>query len=190
MKPCFRYQKQKAGRICNKSRCKKNDAGCKYQQGVQQFLGRHHALLKTGTHPKHGLHTLQPRQISPCKAGGNDDDNCIESPNLTADFGYVRGGDLRERSAIGNLVWLDVNEDGTYQPDSEPGIGGVTVELWYDSNKNGIVDAGDIQGGTETTTAPAVQGGNYLFEGYYPTGGYLVRVTDANNVLGIEAGFC
>ena len=103
--------------------------------------------------------------------------------DLTADFGFVDGGTSQSDSTIGNLVWLDINGDGLYTSD-EPGIGDVSVELWFDTNKNGVVDAGDIPVGTEfTSDTVGIGGANYLFEGEYPTGDYLVRVTDVNNVL-------
>ena len=43
-----------------------------------------------------------------------------------ADFGYT--GAL---GSIGNLVFRDIDNDGFHDPD-EPGIGGVTIDLWVD----------------------------------------------------------
>ena len=47
--------------------------------------------------------------------------------DLTIDFGFVEP----PRYAIGNLVWLDLDDDGVADAD-EDGIVGVTVQLWQD----------------------------------------------------------
>jgi hypothetical protein len=103
--------------------------------------------------------------------------------NLTADFGYLGGGGhTQASSSIGNLVWLDLDGDGVRTSD-EPGIGDVTVELWFDVNQNGAIETGDVLVATAVSTDTVTLGGNYLFEGEFPTGDYLVKVTDENNVL-------
>jgi len=66
---------------------------------------------------------------------------------LNADFGY----DPADGSSIGDLVYLDLNGNGVWDP-GEPGIPGVTVAL-LDSAGNVIAT---------TTTDPS---GQYLFEG-------------------------
>jgi uncharacterized repeat protein (TIGR01451 family) len=91
---------------------------------------------------------------------------------LDADFGYT--GDL---GSIGDQIWDDLNEDGIYQPDSEPGFTGVTVNLIRDSNNSGSIDGGD----PVIATASGV-GGQYLFDGL-PAGTYFVLVSDTANVL-------
>jgi uncharacterized repeat protein (TIGR01451 family)/fimbrial isopeptide formation D2 family protein len=86
------------------------------------------------------------------------------------DFGY------RGTSAIGDLVWLDFNSDGVVNG-LEPGIPGVTLNLIWDSNGNGI-DAGDPIIATTTTGAD----GSYTFAGLL-SGNYRVVVSDTGNVL-------
>lgn len=84
---------------------------------------------------------------------------------LEADFGY-NGGSL---GSIGNLVWLDTDNDGIFN-NGESGIAGVTVDL---------VDpvTGEVLA-TDTTDSS----GNYLFTGL-PADDYDVVVRDNNNVL-------
>ncbi len=65
---------------------------------------------------------------------------------------------------------MDVDGDGFQDPE-EIGLAGVTVELWYDSNNDGVIDALYPTGGTTTTNAT----GNYIFDNL-PAGIYEVRV--------------
>ncbi|MDR7545584.1 MAG: SdrD B-like domain-containing protein, partial [Armatimonadota bacterium] len=100
--------------------------------------------------------------------------------NLDQDFGYVGVG------TVGNLVWEDGNADGLWQP-SEAGIGGVTLDLYWDLNGNGQVDPGEPRVGTTTTDAA----GSYLFRGLPVDDGggdaqFVVVVTD---VAGVLAGY-
>jgi hypothetical protein len=98
--------------------------------------------------------------------------------NLLQDFGYVGDG------TIGDLVWEDLNADGVKQA-GEPGIPGVTLDLYWDLNGNGRVDPGEPLVGSTVTDA----NGSYLFSGL-PTddgGGnaqFVVDVTDEAGVLG------
>lgn len=87
------------------------------------------------------------------------------------DFGY------RGTGSIGDLVWLDLDASGA-QNGLEPGIGGVTLDLIWDANGNGIIDAGDSVIATTTTLAD----GSYLFGNLF-TGNYIVNVTDVAGVL-------
>lgn len=97
--------------------------------------------------------------------------------NLLQDFGY------RGTGTVGNLVWEDLNADGDVDA-GEPGIDGVTLDLYWDLDGNGVVDAGEPLVGS-TTTAPD---GSYLFSGL-PTddgGGnaqFVAVVTDEAQVL-------
>jgi hypothetical protein len=91
------------------------------------------------------------------------------------DFGYrptVSGG----VSTLGGTIWLD-DGDGVLQT-GEPGIQGVTVELWLDNNGNGTIEPG-TDNLVRTTTTDA--NGNYQFLGL-PPGDYIVNVTDTNGV--------
>ena len=95
--------------------------------------------------------------------------------NLTADFGYNKAG----LYSIGDLVYHDLNGDGSYDPaGSESGLAGVTLALFKDSNGNGILDPGEPQIASTTSSA----GGAYSFNGL-PSGDYLVVVDDANDIL-------
>ena len=88
--------------------------------------------------------------------------------NLTVDFGFVEG--LR----LGNLVWEDLDRDGTAD-DGEPGIQGVIVELWS------VDGAGDplAQLATDTTDI----NGKYEFVGLQP-GDYIVAISATEQALG------
>ena len=69
----------------------------------------------------------------------------------------------------------------------EPGIAGVTLDLYRDLNGNGTVDPGEPKIGTETTDG----NGAYLFDGLATTDNgagaagadYIVDVTDEDGVL-------
>lgn len=98
--------------------------------------------------------------------------------NLTADFGYnyAPSGDTGTPAAgvpgaIGDRVWIDANGDGRQDP-GEPGIGGVTVNLLVDTNKDGIYGGpGDVPA-VSTVTKPD---GTYIFDDL-PAGGYVVSI--------------
>ena len=78
--------------------------------------------------------------------------------NLTIDFGFVPAGVL----SLGNLVWLDTNNNGVVDG-GEAGLAGVTVRL--------IAADGTTVLATTTTNGS----GNYLFTGL-AAGNYLVEV--------------
>lgn len=95
--------------------------------------------------------------------------------NLDQDFGYI--ADDTEAGSIGNLVWYDTNADGDVDV-GEPGIPGVTVDLYEDVNGNGILDSGDRLVGQTVTNG----GGGYVFDDL-PPANYLVDVTDTAGLL-------
>jgi uncharacterized repeat protein (TIGR01451 family) len=80
-------------------------------------------------------------------------------------------------NTIGDRVWSDLNGDGI-QDAGEAGIGNVTVDLYWDLNDNGVIDTGEPVLETQTTDA----NGAYDFKQLL-FGGYIVKVTDRNNVL-------
>ena len=99
---------------------------------------------------------------------------------FTIDFGLIT------RHSIGNLVWVDLNNDGDYDSASElPVVDGVSVNLYWDENNNGALD------GAETTPirTAATASGLYLFDTLVP-GNYLVEL-DATNFAagGLLEGF-
>jgi len=94
--------------------------------------------------------------------------------DLMQDFGYRAGAN---RGSIGNFVWEDINADGNFDA-GEPGIDGVTLDLYRDLNSNGVVDPGEPLFSTTTTAS----GGAYLFD-RLPFGDYIVDVTDKAGLL-------
>lgn len=82
---------------------------------------------------------------------------------------------IPERFSIGNRVWRDSDNSGTINPpdDTDPGIPGVTVNLYLDANEDGSPDGAAIA----TTTTDS--GGYYLF-GNLPAGSYIVGIPASN----------
>ena len=81
-----------------------------------------------------------------------------------------------EPLSLGNLVWLDGNNDGRFDAGNETGIPAVKLNLYADTNLdeqfNSSVDA--LLAMTETDAL-----GNYLFTDLFP-GKYLVQVDESN----------
>ena len=94
--------------------------------------------------------------------------------DVTVDLGFYAPD---PSYAIGNLVWLDMDNDGHWDI-VEPGLDGVTLVLHRDLDGDGILDASDPILGRATTA----DGGNYGFANL-PNGRYIVHVTDERNVL-------
>ncbi|NNM13817.1 MAG: hypothetical protein HKO58_05805, partial [Gammaproteobacteria bacterium] len=81
-------------------------------------------------------------------------------------------------ATIGDFVWTDNNGDGV-QDAGEPGVDGVTVDLYEDNGTvPGALDAGDTLLDTQTTAG----GGAYDFDAL-GTGNYIVEVTDTAGVI-------
>lgn len=76
--------------------------------------------------------------------------------------------------SIGNRVWNDLNRNGINEP-GEPGIPGVSIVIWSDSDGDGIPDSQGF-GGVRVTD----QDGYYKFSGLQP-GNYVVFVWQVNN---------
>ncbi|MEM6395961.1 MAG: SdrD B-like domain-containing protein [Bacteroidota bacterium] len=103
---------------------------------------------------------------------GFPDDTPDDRANYTVDFGFYTLN-------LGDLVWLDVNNDGMFNP-GEEGVPGVTVQLFTNDatpveipvGPDGIYGtADDALGGTSTDGV-----GNYLFQNL-PEGEYIVVIT-------------
>ena len=92
------------------------------------------------------------------------DDGDGTSGNQTVDFG------LFQPLALGDLVWEDLDNDGVYDPATERGLDGVTVELYAEDATPGF-------GGGEALVASAVTaaGGRYQFA-HLHAGDYLVVI--------------
>ncbi len=89
--------------------------------------------------------------------------------NHTLDAGFVAPNGLE----IGNLVWMDTNNNGIADG-SEPGISGVTVELWIDTTADGQKDT-KIQ---DTVTDGT---GHYNFTGL-AAGTYFIKIPKQSDV--------
>ncbi|MEM1324942.1 MAG: SdrD B-like domain-containing protein [Bacteroidota bacterium] len=124
-----------------------------------------------------------------------DDDNegdivtlTIANPtDLDQDFGYL--ADPNETvGSIGNKVFEDTNANGVRDV-GEPGINGVTIDLYRDLNGNGELDPGEPLIGSTTTNNnvttdnPSGEDGMYFFDNL-PLDDYIVDVTDEDGVLG------
>jgi uncharacterized repeat protein (TIGR01451 family) len=102
---------------------------------------------------------------------------------LDADFGFTAGG------VIGDTVWKDLNVnaafDNNVSPNTEIGVGNVTVWLYVDNNGNGVVDGGDTLYGATTTANTASTNfwvGRYLFTGL-PRNNYVAKVDKTDSDL-------
>ena len=102
---------------------------------------------------------------------------------LDADLGYT--GSATD-ATIGDFVWSDADGDGL-QDAGEPGIAGVTVELYLDVDGDGILEPGGDDGAAVDTTTTAADG-SYLFTGVTASGteDYFVYV---NAVQGALSGY-
>lgn len=98
---------------------------------------------------------------------------------LDVDFGYQPGG----AGSIGDLVFEDKGNDGAFNG-ADVGIDNVTVNLYEDSNGNGLIDAGDALIGTTQTSG----GGAYSFTGLAEGLNYIVDVDQADPDLNTYFG--
>ncbi|MFK7958151.1 MAG: C25 family cysteine peptidase, partial [Lysobacterales bacterium] len=89
-----------------------------------------------------------------------------------ADFGFFPASNL---GSVGDLVFHDVNGDGVRQP-AESGIESVLVELWLDTNNDGVITPGTDNLIRSTRTDV---NGEYEFGGVAPED-YLVRPAPQN----------
>jgi hypothetical protein len=102
--------------------------------------------------------------------------------DLSAGESYVQA-DLGFRAApgtaiIGDLVWVDANNDQTRNP-GEPGLGGITVDLYADTNGDGVPD------GSPIASAVTDASGAYLFTGIAANGAndYVVTMNTGQSGL-------
>ncbi|NJP07741.1 MAG: hypothetical protein HC837_20050, partial [Chloroflexaceae bacterium] len=96
----------------------------------------------------------------------NDGDSDNRS-NLTVDFGFY------QVLSLGDLIWNDKNNNGL-QDAGEPGIDGVTVNLYLDANNNNQPDNWNNIISTTTTV-----NGVYFFDNLAP-GNYIVQIPPSN----------
>ena len=126
--------------------------------------------LFTGVTPGNGYYVEAtnglPSGLQQSAPSGHSD-NRTAAFNLTDSQSYA-GADLGYQSAsgyaaVGNLVWSDANSNSTRDP-GEAGIGGVTVQLCFDADGDGIWDT-DEQTGPGCRTTTTAPDGSYLFTG-------------------------
>jgi hypothetical protein len=104
--------------------------------------------------------------------------------DFTIDAGFTNNASLPPSTcpnlSVGNMVFNDLNGDGKKQP-AEPGIGGLTVNLYADSDGNNVADDAPI------STLVTAEDGTYYF-GNLGAGKYIVGVAiDKNYALGANA---
>jgi len=125
--------------------------------------------------------------VSPSDAGANDEidsdgiatSGTIADATITTgpagtvtpsvDTGFAPPADNR----IGNLIWLDSNNNATVDS-GEPGLAGITVELYEESGTTAGFDATDTLQATTTTDST----GNYWFDNLLEDVTYYVAVPD------------
>ncbi|MBC8160676.1 MAG: carboxypeptidase regulatory-like domain-containing protein, partial [Roseiflexaceae bacterium] len=115
---------------------------------------------------------------SAVETGGNTLPNPAPdtNSNLTVDFG------LSAPVGLGNIIWIDANNNGTRDVAEIDAPTGVKVNLYYDANDDGTI------GGAETTLLLTTDfnslfAGEYIFAALAP-GNYLVEIDPANFAVG------
>ena len=148
--------------------------------------------VDTATLPAGLVNTVDPD-------GGNDSESSInlsldpdgsnDGINLDQDFGYVIDTSTQTPGTIGDTVWLDVNADGINAgalgadgiagtADDEPGIEGISLDLYLDSNGDGELQSGEPRMNSVVTDST----GKYLFDQLL-AGDYIVDVSDSSGLL-------
>jgi len=129
---------------------------------------------------------------SPQDQGGNDtaDSDPDRTSGQTIVTNLVAGesdlswdAGLYQRVNLGNQVWNDVNNNGLLDS-GESGIDGVVVDLYYDADRNGIIDGSEE---TPIATTTSAGGGFYNFTDLDP-GNYLVEIPASNFAGGTALG--
>ena len=100
--------------------------------------------------------------------------NTSNNINLDADFGY-QPTIAANNSDIGDTIYKDLDGDGI-EDVGEPGVPGITVQLFIDTTGNSIPD-------TPIASAISDNNGQYLFPSLPNSEAYSVLVTDTNNIL-------
>lgn len=140
-------------------------------------------------------------------AGGNDNTdsdvntsgvNFGRTDNFTLSAGQTKldvdAGLVQTSSSTGSLgdrVWNDINQNGL-QDAGEPGVGGVTVNLYFDANADGVITGLESTTPFATTVTDAF--GYYIFNnltagryqiGIVAPGGYTITLQDqgVNNTI-------
>jgi len=117
--------------------------------------------LSRGTEPTGGAET---------QVGDNLDDSAIASDssgNMTVDFGFIRP------ASIGDYVWTDLDNDGV-QDANESGIPDVTINLYEDTDGDGVISGAEAT--TPVATITTGPNGGYVFPDLTPGVVYQVGV--------------
>ncbi|CAN5132788.1 hypothetical protein BH11PLA2_BH11PLA2_42000 [soil metagenome] len=111
---------------------------------------------------------ISPNNAPP--AGGTP--GFTDTADLTDSYRIVDFGFYQPLS-LGNLVWNDGNNNGLFDSGTEVGVDNIPVNLYADTDNNGIFNAAfdGLVGSTIT-----VSGGFYLFQNLAP-GGYFVEIS-------------
>jgi hypothetical protein len=127
----------------------------------------------------------EPNEVGPDTNRGDNQDGAAGgaedlSGNMTIDFGFV------PPASLGNYVWLDLDMDGV-QDANEDGIANTTVDLYKDSDGNGVIDGAELT----TPVASAVTGfnGEYLFPDLEPGVVYQTGVDTTTLPAGLVQTF-
>ncbi len=114
----------------------------------------------------------EPNEVGPDSNRGDDQDGASGtaedlSGNMTIDFGFVPS------ASLGNYVWLDLDMDGV-QDANEEGIANVTVNLYEDTNGDGVINGAEAT--TPVSSATTGPNGEYLFPDLEPGVAYQTGV--------------
>ena len=86
--------------------------------------------------------------------------------------------------SLGDRIWLDLNNNGIYEPATESGIDGVTLDLYADTNGDDLYTPGTDRFVASTTSFTKTGfPGFYEFTGL-PAGSYVLQVISANFAAG------
>jgi LruC domain-containing protein len=84
-------------------------------------------------------------------------------------------------ASLGDRIWLDANNNGLYEPFSgEQGIDGLRINLYRDTDGNGVFTPNIDQYYTTTTTYTAGGNPGYFSFGQLPPGRFIVQVDPVN----------
>ena len=98
-------------------------------------------------------------------------DACLNADEVTQTITYCGFNPETFVGEIGNLVWLDENENGV-QDSGEPGLNGFDIQLFQDKNSDGIPDPAVFR--TSSSKTRKGRDGSYLFRNLEP-GDYFLK---------------
>jgi len=112
--------------------------------------------------------------------GDNQDDAFDTNGDMTVDFGFILP------ASLGNFVWLDLDMDGI-QDANEDGIANVTVNLFEDTNGDGVINGAELT--TPVASATTGPNGEYLFPDLQPAVTFITGVDVTTLPLGLVQTF-